>query len=125
MFGKFSRKNDGPQDGAPTRAASDPLPGARLGGRIILERLLGNMKDERGVHVESLATALGALAGRDGNTDRDRNTDADSHTDRNGDRNTDADADNDDASGVGSSGRSRNRRFHGYRRRFGRLCDLG
>lgn len=64
MFGKFSRKNDGPHDGAPAVAASDPLAGARLGGRIILERLLGTMKDERGVHVESLATALGALAGR-------------------------------------------------------------
>ncbi|MDR7080841.1 hypothetical protein J2X01_000110 [Arthrobacter ginsengisoli] len=59
MFGKFSRKNDGPQDGA----ASDPLPGAQLAGRIILERMLGSMKDARGVHVESLATALGALAG--------------------------------------------------------------
>jgi hypothetical protein len=35
-----------------------------MAGRIILERLLGAMRDERGVHVESLATALGALAGR-------------------------------------------------------------
>ena len=64
MFEKFSRKNDRPQAGTPTGATSDPLPGAQLGGRIILERLLGTMKDERGVHVESLATALGALAGR-------------------------------------------------------------
>lgn len=55
---------DRPQDGAPSGAATAPLPGAQLGGRIILERLLGSMKDERGVHVESLATALGALAGR-------------------------------------------------------------
>lgn len=64
MFGKFSRKNDRPQEGVPAGAPADPLPGAQLGGRIILERLLGSMKDKRGVHVESLATALGALAGR-------------------------------------------------------------
>ncbi|SDL25716.1 hypothetical protein SAMN04487916_10780 [Arthrobacter sp. ov407] len=64
MFGRSNRKNDPPRDGAAPSPASDPIPGAQLAGRIILERLLGVMRDERGVHVESLATALGALAGR-------------------------------------------------------------
>jgi hypothetical protein len=46
------------------REASDPLLGPKIAGKVLLERLLALMKDERGVHVESLATALGALAGR-------------------------------------------------------------
>jgi hypothetical protein len=62
MFGKFSRKDARSQESL--SAAADPMLAAKLGGRVILERLLGSMKDERGVHVESLATALGALAGR-------------------------------------------------------------
>ncbi|CAH0143860.1 hypothetical protein SRABI26_00536 [Arthrobacter sp. Bi26] len=64
MFGKSNRKNGLPRDAAAPSPAFDPLPGAQLAGRIVLERLLGAMRDERGVHVESLATALGALAGR-------------------------------------------------------------
>lgn len=42
---------------------TDPLIGARLGGREVFQRLLKGMNDERGVHFESLLCALGALAG--------------------------------------------------------------
>lgn len=42
---------------------SDPLIGARVGGKEIFERLLSAMKDDRGVHVGSLLCALGSLAG--------------------------------------------------------------
>lgn len=42
---------------------TDPLIGAKMGGTELLDRLLNGMKDERGVHIESLLTALGALAG--------------------------------------------------------------
>jgi len=45
------------------RLPTDPLIGARLGGKEIYERLLRGLKSERGVHAESLLTALGALAG--------------------------------------------------------------
>ena len=41
----------------------DPLVGAKIGGKEVLERLLRVMKDDKGVHVESLFCALGALAG--------------------------------------------------------------
>lgn len=41
----------------------DPLVGAKLGAKEIFQRLLNGMKDEKGVHVESLLCALGALAG--------------------------------------------------------------
>jgi hypothetical protein len=41
----------------------DPLRGAQVAGQVILERMLILFTDERGVHVESVATALGALAG--------------------------------------------------------------
>ncbi|WP_157679272.1 hypothetical protein [Methylovulum psychrotolerans] len=45
------------------RSKDDPLVGAKLGGKEIFQRLLDSMKNEKGVHVESLLCALGALAG--------------------------------------------------------------
>jgi hypothetical protein len=45
------------------RRKQDPLIGAKLGAKEIFQRLLAGMKNERGVHVESLLCALGALAG--------------------------------------------------------------
>jgi hypothetical protein len=42
---------------------SDPLIGAKIAGREILNRLIKAMTDDRGVHAESLFTALGALGG--------------------------------------------------------------
>lgn len=41
----------------------DPLIGAKLGAKEIFQRLTQGMKDEKGVHIESLLCALGALAG--------------------------------------------------------------
>jgi hypothetical protein len=45
------------------RSKEDPLVGAKLGAKEVFQRLLDGMKDSKGVHVESLLTALGALAG--------------------------------------------------------------
>lgn len=45
------------------RRKQDPQIGIKLGGQEVFQRLLGAMKDSRGVHMESLLTALGALAG--------------------------------------------------------------
>jgi hypothetical protein len=42
---------------------SDPLVGAKLGGKEVYQRLCSAMKDAKGVHAESLLCALGALAG--------------------------------------------------------------
>lgn len=42
---------------------SDPLVGAKIGGKELYQRLIFAMKDQQGVHVESLLCALGALAG--------------------------------------------------------------
>ena len=42
---------------------TDPLIGAKLGGKEISQRLIAGMKNDKGVHVESLLSALGALAG--------------------------------------------------------------
>jgi hypothetical protein len=44
-------------------AADDPLLAAKLGARELLERLIEALRDERGVHAESLLTLLGAMAG--------------------------------------------------------------
>jgi hypothetical protein len=83
MFGKFGRKNSEPDpwegsrkdpNASPGAAAlrrviaqredSDPLLGPKIAGKVLLERLLITMRNPQGgVHVESLATALGALAG--------------------------------------------------------------
>jgi len=45
------------------RSKEDPLVGAKLGAKEVFQRLLDGMKDSKGVHVESLLAALGALAG--------------------------------------------------------------
>lgn len=45
------------------RKKTDPLVGAKIAGKEVLNRLLDAMKNEKGVHVESLFCALGALAG--------------------------------------------------------------
>lgn len=42
---------------------SDPLIGAKIGGKELAERLVEAMKVDSGVHVESLMCAAGALAG--------------------------------------------------------------
>jgi len=42
---------------------TDPLIGAKIGGKEIFQLALAHLKTERGVHVESLLCALGALAG--------------------------------------------------------------
>jgi len=42
---------------------SDPLVGAKVGSDELTHRLLSVMKDGRGVHLESLLCALGAIAG--------------------------------------------------------------
>jgi hypothetical protein len=41
----------------------DSLIGAKIGGRKLAERLIAALKNDRGVHVESLLCAAGALAG--------------------------------------------------------------
>ncbi|MFL6699693.1 MAG: hypothetical protein ACJ8GJ_21195 [Vitreoscilla sp.] len=45
------------------RSKNDPLIGAKLGAQAVFERLLVAMKDDKGVHAESLLCALGGLAG--------------------------------------------------------------
>lgn len=57
-----------PQDEAMFRAIeekreSDPLIGAKLGSKEVVQRLLVSMKSARGVHIESLLCVLGSLAG--------------------------------------------------------------
>ncbi|MES2205891.1 MAG: hypothetical protein V4525_03730 [Pseudomonadota bacterium] len=45
------------------RSKDDPLIGAKIGSKEIFQSLLNGMKNESGVHVESLLCALGTLAG--------------------------------------------------------------
>jgi hypothetical protein len=45
------------------QSKNDPLIGAKIGSKELTQRLLSALKSERGVHVESLLCALGALAG--------------------------------------------------------------
>ncbi|MDR2688571.1 MAG: hypothetical protein LBB76_02285 [Azoarcus sp.] len=45
------------------RSKEDPLIGAKLGAKEVFQRLIVGMKDSKGVHIESLLTALGALVG--------------------------------------------------------------
>jgi len=45
------------------RSKVDPLIGAKIGSKEITQRLLAGMKTDRGVHIESLLCALGAIAG--------------------------------------------------------------
>ncbi len=44
-------------------SSSDPLIGAKIGGKELSQRLVDTMKNEQGVHAESLMCAAGALAG--------------------------------------------------------------
>jgi hypothetical protein len=46
------------------KSEQDLLVGAHIAAKAVLPRLMSAMQNERGVHVESLVTALGALAGR-------------------------------------------------------------
>ena len=41
----------------------DPLVGLKIGAKEVNQRLIGALKGQKGVHVESLLTMLGALAG--------------------------------------------------------------
>lgn len=45
------------------KAKTDPFAGAKLGGKEVFSRLVQTMKTDKGVQVESLLCALGALAG--------------------------------------------------------------
>ena len=45
------------------RSKFDPLIGAKIGSKEITQRLINAMKNERGVHIESILCALGSLAG--------------------------------------------------------------
>lgn len=45
------------------RTKEDPLIGAKLGAKEIFQQLLNGMKNQKGVHIESLLSVLGALAG--------------------------------------------------------------
>jgi hypothetical protein len=72
LFGSKQQKKEEPQMDPKTaalinaireRSKEDPLAGAKLGAKEVFQRLLDGMKDSKGVHVESLLTALGALAG--------------------------------------------------------------
>lgn len=45
------------------QSKTDPLVGAKIGAKEVTQRLMGVMKTEKGVHVESVLSALGALAG--------------------------------------------------------------
>jgi hypothetical protein len=42
---------------------SDPLIGPKLAGRALVQSLISGLKHQRGVHVETLLSALGSLAG--------------------------------------------------------------
>ena len=77
MFGNlFGKKNKNqkpaqsanPQEDAFFRAINeqrkeDPLIGAKLGGKEITQRLISVLKNERGVHVETLLACIGSLGG--------------------------------------------------------------
>lgn len=72
LFGSKSQEKKGPETDPKTAALvgairnsskEDPLVGAKVGAQEVLQRLLEGMKSERGVHVESLLCAIGALAG--------------------------------------------------------------
>lgn len=46
------------------REATDPLVRPATAGAAVFERLIASLTDERGVHLETVTTILGALAGR-------------------------------------------------------------
>jgi hypothetical protein len=58
-------KTDSTKPGAPnSEAPKDDLPGkVKFGGREICQVVMNGLKDKRGIHIESLLTCLGALAG--------------------------------------------------------------
>jgi hypothetical protein len=45
------------------RSKTDPLAGVKIASGAVTQRLLAILKTERGVHIESVLCALGALAG--------------------------------------------------------------
>ena len=45
------------------KRVSDPLIGPKLGGRALAPSLISGLKDQRGVHIETLLCAVGSLAG--------------------------------------------------------------
>src|SRR5262245_52822184 len=77
MFGKLFGKSGNPPPKKPSsnpaadamvnairnQRKTDPLVGAKIAGKEIVARLSNAMKDQRGVHAESLLCALGSLAG--------------------------------------------------------------
>ncbi|HEV7405033.1 MAG TPA: hypothetical protein VGO11_18970 [Chthoniobacteraceae bacterium] len=44
-------------------SGDDPIIGAKVGGKELVQRMIAAMKTERGVHLESILGALGSLAG--------------------------------------------------------------
>lgn len=58
MFGKLFGRKDSSDN-----VVADPVAHLRTGAEEMLQRLLMAMRDERGVHIESLLGALGSLAG--------------------------------------------------------------
>jgi hypothetical protein len=46
-----------------SKRKEDPLIGAKIGSKEVVQRLIGALKTENGVHIESLLSALGSLAG--------------------------------------------------------------
>lgn len=70
MIGKILRQNTvqpiaaaGSSSAAPAPGPKDPLARARVGGKEVFHRLYAGMKNDKGVHVESMLCVLGALAG--------------------------------------------------------------
>lgn len=63
QIGQHSAASDSLFNAIAEKRKTDPLIGAKLGGKEVFERLLAGMKNERGVHIESMLCALGALAG--------------------------------------------------------------
>ncbi len=45
------------------KRASDPLIGPTVAGHALAQSLMSGLKDQRGVHIETLLCALGSLAG--------------------------------------------------------------
>jgi hypothetical protein len=75
MFGRFFKKSPPKAESQPRpaeanpaaeslkrviaeRKKEDPLIGVKIGSKEVVQRLINGMKDEKGVHIESLLTAL-------------------------------------------------------------------
>jgi hypothetical protein len=72
LFGSKKQEKAEPQTDPATTALlrsikegseKDPLVGAKIGAKEVFHRVTSAMKDSRGIHVESLLVAFGALAG--------------------------------------------------------------